>query len=72
MVYANDIFGNIGTAHTTNFTVTLSIEEKKRPFPTALLVGISVAVVSITDGLSVYFKKHQHKIADCLSYFYSL
>jgi hypothetical protein len=52
-VYATDEFGNTGVSKTIYFNV-------EAPFPTALVVAVSVAtVVMVGIGLLVYFKKRK-------------
>jgi hypothetical protein len=53
-VYATDEFGNTGVSKTIHFNV-------EAPFPTALVVAVSVAAVVVVGiGLLVYFKKRKH------------
>jgi hypothetical protein len=55
-LYANT-FRNMGTSQTLNFTVA-----KPKPFPTTLVTAVSgaVAVVVVSAGLLIYFKKRKH------------
>ena len=53
-VYATDEFGNIGVSKTIYFNV-------EAPFPTALVVAVSVVTVAVVGmGLFVYLKKRKH------------
>jgi len=53
-VYATDEFGNTGVSKIIYFNV-------EAPFPTALVVAVSVATVAVVGvGLMVYFKKRKH------------
>lgn len=53
IVYATDEFGNTGVSKTAYFTV-------EAPFPTALVVAVSVAtIVLVGVGLLIYFKKRK-------------
>jgi hypothetical protein len=58
-VYATDEFGNTGVSKIIYFNV-------EAPFPTALVVAVSVATVVVVGvGLLVYFKKRHHKAESC-------
>jgi len=53
-VFGFDASGNMGTSETTYFTI-------KEPFPTTLVVTVSLSSVAIVGiGLLVYFKKRKH------------
>jgi hypothetical protein len=52
-IYANDPVGNMGTSSTIDFNIA-------EPFPTLLVVAVSVAFVAIVSmGLLVYLKKRK-------------
>jgi hypothetical protein len=54
-VYATDEFGNTGVSKIIYFNV-------EAPFPTALVVAVSVATIAVIGvGLLVYFKKRKHQ-----------
>ena len=56
-VYAKDDYGNIGSSEIINFTVTMPVT-----FPTTTVAPVSgvVAVVAVSAGLLVYFKRRKH------------
>jgi hypothetical protein len=62
-VYAEDTVGNRGESEPFTFTVTQETPSETKqasPFPTALAtVGISTAVVAVSSGLLLYFKKRK-------------
>jgi ureidoglycolate hydrolase len=57
-IYANDTFGNMGASETVSFTIA---KPESEPFSTATVVAVSgaSAVVVISAGLLVYFKKRK-------------
>jgi hypothetical protein len=56
-VYATDTSGNTGTSETISFTIA----QPSKPFPTALVVAASVvSVIAVGTGLLLYFKKRKH------------
>ena len=54
VVYANDTYGNMGISETIYFTIA-------EPFPTSLVMtsSVTVAIVIVSLGLLVYFKKRK-------------
>jgi N-acetylneuraminic acid mutarotase len=60
-VYANDSFGNIGVAESSNFTVALTPLKNSQTFPTVPVAAVSVAVALVVAGLLVYHKKTQRR-----------
>jgi hypothetical protein len=70
IVYAEDAGGNRGASEPFSFTVTQQTQseteqtqpetEQTESFPTALAaVGLSTAVIAVSSGLMVYFKKRK-------------
>ncbi len=57
VLYANDTFGDMSASQTINFTVDT-------PFPTALVVAISAALLVVVAGLLVYFRKRKRVTVD--------
>ncbi len=57
-VYATDEADNTGSSQTIHFTIT---EQVLEPLPTTLVISAVVAVVIISVGLAVYFKRRKHK-----------
>ena len=57
-VYANDTYGNTGASQTAFFNVV-----KPESFPTVTAIAIIsvAAIVSISVGLLVYYRKHSHR-----------
>jgi hypothetical protein len=55
-VYVTDRSGNTGVSETIHFNV-----EVPEPFPTLLVVAVSVAVVAlVATGILIYLKKRNH------------
>jgi hypothetical protein len=55
-VFATDEAGNTGTSETVSFTIA----EPPKPFPTTVVIAPIAAVSVICTGLLVYFKKRKH------------
>jgi parallel beta-helix repeat protein len=62
-LYANDTAGNWVAPQTVYYEIAFNLGyPPTQPFPTLLIVAISVAVVAVVGvGLLVYFKKRKHK-----------
>jgi hypothetical protein len=55
-IYAIDEAGNTGVSETIYFSIDVP-----EPFPTAMVVAVSVAIIALVGvGLLVYFKKRKH------------